>query len=375
MSEAADVVVVGAGFAGAATAYHLVRRGITNVLVLEAEDGPGRHASGKNAALAFQLMENLDEARLAIEGLAFFADPPPGFAERPLLRRCGSLLVAGENGRAALREAARDAADLGIEVSLVPGDEVRRRVPPLVGGDVVEGLENPSDAVVDIEALLSGYLADACRGGARLATGEPLVEIRRAHGRVEAVVTTKRTVHTRIVVNAAGPWAGKIGKLARVGGSTIAPRRRHLFQAETRAAIDPEWPFVWHADLDVYFRPDAGRLLLSPCDAAAHVPAEPEVDPAAERLLQEKARAAFPGLLPLGVVSSRACLRTFVADGRFLIGREPELDGFFWVAALGGHGMSTSHGVGRIAASAVLGESSAELASFSPARFAGRRDG
>jgi D-arginine dehydrogenase len=369
MSETADVVVVGAGFAGAATAYHLTARGLTDVIVLEREPRPGEHASGKNAALAFQLMENLDEARLALEGLEFYGDPPEGFAARPLLRRCGSILVAGERVRAGLREAAGDAATLGVAVRFLEQDELLRRIPPLRGGDAVVGLENATDAVVDIAALLGGYLAAAERGGMRLATDEAVVEIGRANGRVSSVVTTKRTIETRLVVNAAGPWAGKVAKLARVPARSIAPRRRHLYEARTRATIDAAWPFVWHAERDVYFRPDRGGLLLSPCDATPHLPAAPEVDPAVETQLREKAAAAFPGLLPLEDVSPRACLRTFVSDGRFVIGPDPELEGFLWVAALGGHGMSTSYGVGRIAAAAALGERTPELDAFSPARL------
>ncbi len=368
MADSAEVVVIGAGFAGAATAYHLARRGAGKIVILEQEPRPGLHASGKNAALVFQLMENLDEARLAVEGLAFFTEPPDDFADRPLARRCGSILVAGDQGRKGLEDAAKDAARLGIPANMLPPSEVVRRVPVLRESDFTVALENPTDAIVDIAALLSGYLEAAQRGGASLVVDEPVVEIRRAHGRVAAVVTPKRVIHTHQVVNAAGAWAGKIGKLARVGDRTITPRRRHLFEGTTGVGIDPSWPFVWNADLDVYFRPEAGGLLMSPCDAGAHLAAEPVVDPAAEQLLGEKLGAAFPGLLPITVTSSRACLRTFAADGRFLIGPDPELTGLVWVAALGGHGMSTSYGVGRLGAAAALGETSADLDRFAPAR-------
>jgi D-arginine dehydrogenase len=373
MAESADVVVIGAGFAGAATAFHLARRGIANVVILEQEARPGLHASGKNAALVFQLMEQVDEARLAVEGLGFYAEPPDGFSERPLLRSCGSILVAGEAGRASLEEAERDAKRLGIPAHFVSRDHVVRRVPLLRESEFVVALENSTDAIVDIAALLNGYLDSSRRAGARLELGEPVVEIRRAHGRIEAVVTPKRTIHTHAVVNAAGPWAGKIGKLARVGDRTIAPRRRHLYEAEARVAIDPSWPFVWNADLDVYFRPEGRGLLMSPCDASAHLPVEPALDPATERLLEDKLRAAFPALLPITVISARACLRTFAANCRFLIGPDPDLAGLVWVAALGGHGMSTSYGVGRLGAMAALGETSPELEGFAPARLAARR--
>src|SRR5688572_15850889 len=148
MADSADVVVIGAGFAGAATAYHLAQRGVGNVVILEQEPRPGLHASGKNAALVFQLMTNLDEARLAVDD----------FADRPLARRCGSILVAGEQGRKGLEDAGKDAARLGIAATLLPPSEVVRRVPVLRESDFAVALENPTDAIVDIAALLSGYL-------------------------------------------------------------------------------------------------------------------------------------------------------------------------------------------------------------------------
>ncbi|MGH7856161.1 MAG: NAD(P)/FAD-dependent oxidoreductase, partial [Candidatus Binatia bacterium] len=164
----------------------------------------------------------------------------------------------------------------------------------------------------------------------------------------------------------------EIGKLAGVGSRSIAPFRRHIFQTRSDARIDPAWPFVWHDDIDVYFRPEEGGLLMSACDAEPHPPADAEVDPAAERELQERVAAAFPRLAPAAVVGSRGCLRTFAADARLVIGRDPDLEGFVWVAALGGHGMSASYAIGRLGAAAVLGEDLPELGFYDPARLAGR---
>jgi D-arginine dehydrogenase len=188
-------------------------------------------------------------------------------------------------------------------------------------------------------------------------------------GRVESVTTTSATIATPTVLNAAGAWAGQIGELAGVGARGIAPRRRHIFRLRGERPFAPELPFLWHSEEDVYFRPDQGGALTSFCDATPHPAAAPAIDPMAERELRAKLRRSFPGIAALAVDEARACLRTFSADERFLIGRDPALDGFFWVAALGGHGMSTSYGVGRLAADAVLGLGSDELARFSPGRF------
>jgi D-arginine dehydrogenase len=365
----ADVVIIGAGFAGASTAYHLVTRGVRNVLVLEREALAGVHASGRNAALAYQVLSDPAEARLAVEGAHFVAAPPDGFSAAPLLQRCGSLLVAGENGLPELHDACGAARRLGLNGEVISADEAVRRVPALVGAAFAGAFWNPHDGVVDIHALLQGYLAVARRGGARIEYRRAITGVRVRSDRVEAVETDGEIVTTGAVVNAAGAWAGTIGELAGVGTRTLAPRRRHLFQTHVDVAIDRQWPFVWHNDCDVYFRPEGDGLLMSPCDATPHPPQEPVVDAAAARLLAEKLARAFPKLASARVVSCWACLRTFARDERFVIGRDPNVQGFTWVAGLGGHGMTTSRAVGRLGAAAVLGEESEELQHFSPARF------
>jgi D-arginine dehydrogenase len=369
--ETADVVIIGAGFAGAATAYHLTKRGVRNVLVLEREAVAGVHASGRNAALAFQVLSDAAEARLAVEGARFIANPPEGFSAVPMLRRTGSLLVAETAGVAQLRQTQQHAKQLGLECELIDVDDAVRHVPVLVGAPFAAAFWNPHDGVVDIHELLQGYLAEARRAGARVEYRRGITAVRVARGRVEAVETERGTVETRCLVNAAGAWAGEVGGLAGIGARTMAPRRRHLFQTVAEVPVARDWPFVWHNDLDVYFRPEGDGLLMSPCDATPHPPREPVVDSAVEHLLAQKIARAFPALASVRIASAWACLRTFVRDERFVIGRDPDIEGLVWVAALGGHGMTTSAAVGRLGAAAVLGESSQELQHFSPARLAG----
>jgi len=369
--DTADVVIAGAGFAGAATAYHLARRGVRNVLLLEHEAVPGVHASGRNAALAYQVLSDPAEARLAVDGARFIAAPPDGFCAEPLLRRTGSLLVSQTSQTPALRTSLHHAAQLGLPCEILAADEATRRVPALAGAPFAEAFWNPHDGVVDIHALLQGYLAGARAGGVRIAYRQPVTGVHTNGGRIVAVETAHGTVQTRCLVNAAGAWAGVVGTLAGVGTRSLAPRRRHLFQTTVDLPIDRSWPFVWHNDLDVYFRPEGDGLLMSPCDATPHPPQAPVADAAVAELLAQKIARAFPALASARVSTSWACLRTFARDERFVIGRDPELNGLVWVAALGGHGMTTSAAVGRLGAAAVCGERSTELEHFSPARLVG----
>jgi D-arginine dehydrogenase len=368
--QTADVVIIGAGFAGASTAYHLVRRGVRNVVLLERESVPGVHASGRNAALAFSILSDPYEAGLALEGARFIAEPPDGFCSEPLFRRCGSLLVASApEGMRSLQESERRARSLGVRGELLSPVEAMRRVPILADAPMLGAFWNPEDGVVDIHALLQGYLGAARTGGCRIHYRAEIRAVRAMHGRVEAVETEQETFHSPCVVNAAGGWAGVVGKLAGVGDRTLQPRRRHLFQTVLDLPIDPKWPFVWHNDVDTYFRPEGDGLLMSPCDATPHPAHEPQVDDAAKVLLAEKLTRAFPSLAQARIASGWACLRTFASDERFVIGRDPELAGFVWVGGLGGHGMTTSFGVGRLGAAAVLGDSNREIDYFSPHRL------
>jgi len=367
----ADVVIVGAGFAGASTAYHLVDRGVRNVVLIEREPVPGMHASGRNAALAFQALADPVEARLAVEGAGFIATPPDGFTDAPLFRRSGSLLVASPAGVAALRDLEARVHALGIpDARVINADEAVRVVPALRGAPLAAAFWNPADGVVDIHALLRGYLAGARAGGARLVYRRAVTGVRTAGGRVTGVDTDDGSIAAPCVVDAGGAWAGVVGTLAGVGTRTLQPRRRHLFQTTVDMPIDRNWPFVWHNDLDAYFRPEGDGLLMSPCDATDHPAEAPVVDEAAAQLLAEKIPRAFPALASARIASGWACLRTFARDGRFVIGADPDVGGLVWVGGLGGHGMTTSPAVGRVGAAAVFGETSEALAYFSPRRLA-----
>lgn len=365
----ADVVIIGAGFAGASTAYHLARRGVRNIALVEREPVPGLHASGRNAALAFTILSDPQETKLAVEGAAFLAQPPEGFCDGPLLERLGSLQVAGDAGLAGLQASQQRAASIGFRCEVLPAAEATRRVPVLADGTFTFAFWNPYDGIVDIHALLQGYLNGARSAGAHIEYRREVHAVHVAGGRVTGITTDDGIITTPCLVNAAGAWAGRVGEMAGVGTRTLAPRRRHLLQTLVDIPVDRTWPFVWHNDLDLYFRPERDGLLMSPCDATPHPPQEPIADRAAQELLADKLTKAFPRLAHARVTSMWACLRTFARDERFVIGRDPQVEGLVWVGALGGHGMTTSYGVGRLGAAAVMGESSAELDYFSPARL------
>jgi D-arginine dehydrogenase len=358
-------VIVGAGFAGAATAYQLARRGVRDIVVLDRETRPGAHSSGRNAALGRQVVTDAEVRDLAVEGTRFMAEPPDGFPAGEYLRATGALIMGSGAEAEALRATVAPLNTAGVAAEWVSLAAARQQVSVLDGASCEGGVYCRPDGVVDIAALLEGYLRAS---GARLLLSRRVTAVEAASGRVRAVATDQgERIETGVVVNAAGAWAGALGRLAGACEPPLRPCRRHIVVTGSLDWVDPKWPYVWDVTTQVYFRPEPPGLLLSPCDEVEHSPDDSAVDDAALTLLAEKLAHAFPRLADLPVLRYWAGYRTLTPDGRFIIGADPDVEGFVWCAGLGGHGVTTSAAVGRLTAGAILDKK--DPGAHAPSRF------
>jgi glycine/D-amino acid oxidase-like deaminating enzyme len=365
LPERAEVVIAGGGFAGASTACFLARRGCTDVLLLDAAEQFGMHSSGLNAAMVRQLVPDPFTSALLRTSTKALLDPH--WPEPVDVAHTGSLLLVGEGEAGeALLATTRAAVLDGLDATVLSPAEARERVPVLEGARFRAAIATASDGVVDIHALLWRFLKEAKRKGARVETRAPIEEVEVQSGRVRAVRTPRGRVECRVVVDAAGAWANAVAARAGLAPLPMTPYRRHIAVTPALEWVDPAWPFVWHATEEWYFRPEVGGLMVCPCDQEAM---EPPVtrSPAALELLAEKFAAGAPRLAGLSIKTWWAGLRTITRDGRFVIGADPRLKGFFWAAGLGGHGMTGSSITGEISAAAVLGEPA--FPELAPARF------
>lgn len=345
-----DAIVIGAGFAGAATAYHLSRLGRFRILILEREAEAGRHASGKNAALLRQAVSDAEVGAMVQETRRALETPPEDWARKNIFRRTGSVLL-GENrvlsGFAGLLQKLDAAFELHDRNSFPEKLDAEFRAELRAAGYEAL-LFTPRDGVVDVAALLANYLDAARSRGATLRCG---AEVRGLRPEAEAwrVATDAGEFRARLVINAAGPWAGGLGVAAGLPDRGFAHFRRHLFLA---AAAVPhlDRPYLWDTSHEFYFRADPQGLLLCAGDEEPHPAREPAVDPRVETRLFEKLRAHYPALPPPGIRRAWACLRSFLPGSPFLIEAEAGVSGFLWAAGLGGHGMGSSFGAGRRAA-------------------------
>jgi D-arginine dehydrogenase len=364
-----EFVIVGAGFAGAATAYHLARRGATDILLLEQENIPGFHASGRNAAMLRQCVAEPELTRLARAGASFIRQPPSDWPEPVLFKQNGSLLLASGAGWEKLKRDVDVGLGTGIEMELWTPNQAKHHVPLLEQAEFDGAAWCATDGIVDIHALLSGYLKFAASKGAQIRYNSAVQSVRPVSDGVE-IATGIGVIRAKALVNASGAWANHVAEMAGAQPMPLKACRRHLFVSPPLDWIDPDWPFVWDVTHDIYFRPEGEGLLLCACDQTELAPGDPPVDDSIRELLAEKIERFMPSLSRVSIHRGWAGFRTLTPDGRFVIGWDPQISNLFWVAGLGGHGMTTSAAVGEVAANLLLAGPGSKSAAFSPDRFA-----
>ena len=369
--EKVEILIVGAGFAGSATAAALARRGLRSIAILEAESIPGRHASGKNAAMARRVIADPVLAALATQSVAEIRTRTDVHGT-PMLRASGGLVIGDAADIDRLQAGASEVAALRPDITRLDPAGLVARVPALAGAKASHGLYTKGCGVVDIHALLRSTLDAATQGGARLHLGHRVTEIDMTGGRISGAVVNGDLWPCDLIINAAGPWASRLGALAGADDQRLNPCRRHLYLSGPVAWDRTHWPFVWDITENCYFRPEGEGLLMCACDVTPWRPEDPPTDPAERSRLARRFSSAFPTLAQTTVATGWAGLRVLTPDDRFVIGSDPNVSGLFWVAGLGGHGMTCSSGVGEIAAHGIVeGRLPAPYATaFRPGRFA-----
>jgi D-arginine dehydrogenase len=344
-----DVAIVGAGMAGASLAAEIA--GEAKVLILEAEDQPGYHSTGRSAAFWSETYGGPLIQPLSTASGHFLAAPPADFADAPFLRPRGAIHIANAEGEARLDALA--ALFAGSAVPLEPLDRaaLEAAIPGLKPG-WDRGLSEPTCADIDVAALHAAYLKRARVRGAILVT-DSRVERAERRGSAWHIETRAGAFAADFLVNAAGAWADAVAVAAGDRPLGIQPYRRTLTQLRIDPPAPGSLPLVIDARERFYFKPEAGRLWLSPhdetpCEASDCAAEEYDVALAIDRL----GRAVDWRVER--VERSWAGLRSFAPDRLPVYGFAPGNRGFFWCAGQGGFGIQTAPAAARVAAALLL---------------------
>lgn len=355
-----DIAIVGAGMAGASLAAAIGAR--AKVLLLEAEDRPGYHTTGRSAAFW-------------TESYGGPGIQPLTTASGPALRDLGLLteraaLTLGTDAQADEIDAfAMRFAALGVEVEVLDREGLLDHVPGL-RTDWTRGVLEPSCCDIDVAALHQHYLAAARKAGVELRCRARISRAEREGDGWRLGFEDGTEVVCDILVNAAGAWADPVAQLASVQPLGITPFRRTVAQLDVDPAVPADLPLVLDIGENFYFKPDAGRLWLSPHDETPSAPC----DAAPEELDVAIAIERFENVVDWRIrrLDHRwAGLRSFAPDRLPVFGFDGREPRFFWCAGQGGFGIQTAPAAADLAARLLLGDAPGEVdpAAYLPSRF------
>lgn len=345
------VVVIGGGIAGASAAYHLAQG--AEVVLLEREAVCGYHSTGRSAAVFTECYGDPVVRRLAIASRTFLEDPPPGFADGPLVEPLPLLFVGRPEQRLLLDASLEEYRSLVPAVRSVAADDLTELCPVLDASVLDGGILEPDAREIDVHALHLGFQRGARARGVRVITeaGVDTLALTDDGWLLEA---GGRSLSAEVVVNAAGAWADVVGAMGGARPLGLQPLRRTAFTFKPPEGADPRsWPMVIDVEERFYFKPEGTRLLGSPADETPMEPGDVRHDEADVALGIERIQEVTTMAIR-SVDHAWAGLRSFVADRRPVNGWDGALEGFYWLAGQGGFGIKTAPAMARFAAGMIL---------------------
>ena len=360
-----DFAIVGAGIAGASLAAELAEAG-ASVLVLEAEDRPGYHSTGRSAAFWEECYGGPEIVPLTLASGKYLRDN--GF-----LSPRGALYIGRGEDRAALDAFMTRFQDTGATIERIGADDLAGKIPG-IRPQWSDAIWEPACADIDVAALHAHYLTRANASGVTLECRSRLASAVRGNGSWTLRTEQGGSFAASVLVNSAGAWADEVASLAGAKPLGIQPYRRTVIQLRTDPAPASDQPLVLDISGKFYFKPESGRVWLSPHDE------EPSAacDAAPEELAVAEAIDRLQGVVDWKVQAVErkwAGLRSFAPDRAPVYGYDPEVEGFAWFAGQGGFGIQTSPAAARLASQLLLGRPRDEMTKaidasiYSPDRF------
>jgi sarcosine oxidase, subunit beta len=353
--SSAPVAIIGAGIVGSSIAYHLAARGCGDVIVLEKAD---REAAGSTARSAagvrhqFATRVNILLSRYSIERLKRFGEEVGGEAG---LKQIGYLLLVSDPQR--WEEYRRSAAlqnSLGVASRVLSAAEARDLLPASNTAGLLGATYCAEDGHCDPHGIATGYLAAARGRGVELRRSTPATGIRRTGKSTLAVDTPAGRIECQTVVNAAGPWAGAVGRLAGLD-IPVLPYRRCIYMTEPVPHVPP-FPFVIDTASGFYMRPEGGKLLMGVTNEDEPSSENVAVDWEWMETVLERGAERFPFLAETGI-ARRNCwagLYENTPDHLPILGRHPELPAYVDASGFSGHGVMHSPATGMLIAEEIL---------------------
>ena len=359
-----DFAIIGAGMAGASLAAEL--SDAASVVILESEDQPGYHATGRSAAFWEECYGGPDVVPLTLASGAFLRDG--GF-----LNQRGALYIGRDEDEAELRRFMDRFAGTGAKISKLGPAEISNHAPAL-RSDWTGAIWEPACADIDVGSLHAHYLAIAGSLGSVLQRRFRVAQIQQSGDCWLVRSEAGELISARRIINAAGAWADRVASMAHCRTLGIQPLRRTVVQLRTDPQPKSDMPLILDILGRFYFKPEAGRVWLSPHD---ETPSEP-CDAAPEELAVAEAIARLQSAVDWKVEAVErkwAGLRSFAPDRLPIYGPDMREPNFIWFAGQGGFGIQTAPAAARLTAAQLLGNAipqdlaDLDVTKYAPDRF------
>ncbi|QPC99347.1 NAD(P)/FAD-dependent oxidoreductase [Qipengyuania soli] len=359
-----DFAIVGAGIAGASLAAELSEHG-ARVLVMEAEDRPGYHSTGRSAAFWEECYGGPEIVPLTLAS-------GPYLKEHGFLSARGALYIARDGEESGLDEFMDTFGETGVTIERLGRAGLERQIEGIRPG-WSGAIWEPACADIDVAGLHAHYLSMAKRNGVDLVCRARLGSAERRGGTWTLQTEAGEQFRAKVLVNAAGAWADEVAAIAGAKPMGIQPLRRTVVQLRVEPAPPSDLPLVLDMEGSFYFKPESGRLWLSPHDEE---PSDP-CDAAPEELAVAEAIDRLEKVVDWKIIAVErkwAGLRSFAPDRCPVYGDDPFCEGFAWFAGQGGYGIQTAPAAARLTSQLLLGlerdamTASLDASLYSPAR-------
>jgi sarcosine oxidase subunit beta len=353
----ADIVIIGAGIVGASIAYHLTAAGCRSVVVLERESHLGKGSTGKSMGGVRAQFSTPINIQMSLYSIPFYASFEERLGHPAEYRPQGYLFVATSNAHLKyLRANYERQLAMGLKtVRMVEAAEITALYPQLRSDDIVGGSFCSTDGFVDPYSVMNGFMQSACENGARLLKDAEVTAIARDSQGIQAVESTKGTISTRTVVNAAGPWAAAIAQMAGVA-LPVEPLRRMLVPTEPFDQFPHSAPMIIDMSNGFHFRPESLGFLLAWNDPEETPGYKTDFEPSFIEKILTRAADRVPVFENLAVNPKRAWagLYEMTPDHHPILGPVPDVPGFYLANGFSGHGVMHAPATGKILSDLIL---------------------
>lgn len=350
----AEIVIIGGGVMGASTAYHLARRGVQNIVLLEREPFFGQGSTGRCAGGIRHQFSTDVNIELSIKSIAMLENFEHETGQAIDLKQTGYLfLLSTEQEIEQSKQNIARQHTHGILSELWTREQIAARVPLLNLDGIIGGTYYGRDGIADPSGVVQGYIAAARALGVTLLSGVEATGLEVRQGAIAAVNTALGRIATHTVVNAAGAWASKIGAMAGID-LPIVPERQQVLVTMAMPRIPADFPFVIDFHQRLYFHREGAGLLTGQSMIGQSPTFTPSVDPNWTLEHMDRAMARLPILETAGKLTEWAGLYEVTPDAHPVIGPIATVRGLYVVAGFSGHGFMHGPIAGLLVAEQII---------------------